>query len=349
MRAAAPLLCLLVACGPLHGVGGSGVVRTEAEWVTGPSSAQVPHAQHATAAATAAPALSGELAGELHFRMGEWDISGPFRLVLALPDRATCAAEANAAAAGPRGAPTATVTFRAAALPLPEFGLSDLHIEAEADLARNRVAIRRAEFSALGGHVALRPFEIDLATPENAPLALAATAELRGLALAQLASFIPEAVREASGRVSGTVQVSWSEATGLQLGTGALHIEADTAAHIHLAAMPGFLTQHTTPRFVWLPPGFGRLARWLALDNPAYGTLAEIETGTQPLRVETLHVALYPDGPDGPRSAAVHLTARPTSGAVVKQLRFDINLSGPLDQVLRLGTSDALRLNFGKP
>jgi len=275
------------------------------------------------------PALAGELVGELHFRLGESAVNGPFTLAFSsVPESLT-----------------ARISFRAAEFPLPELELSDLAVEAEFEFPRNVVRVRVAEFGALGGRVSLRPFEIDLGSADA--VSIVAIAELHGLALDQLASFVPEAVREASGRVSGEVRLSWSEESGLQLGSGALRIEPDAQAQLRLTAMPGFLTQHTTPRFFWMPASFGRLARWLALDNPAYDTLTEIEEGTQPLHVESLHVALYPDGPDGPRSAAVSLVARPVSGAVVKQLRFDINVSGPLDQVLRLGTSDSVRLNFG--
>jgi len=275
------------------------------------------------------PALGGEFAGKLNFRLGEWVVNGPFALSLS-------------STPGPL---TAKLSFCAAALPLPELALSDLRIEAEVELPRNVVRIRVTEFGALGGRVSLRPFEIDLGNADG--VSVVAIAELHGLALDQLATFVPEAIREASGRVSGEVRLSWNAAEGLQLGSGALRIEPDAHAQLRLTAMPSFLTQHTTPRFFWMPASFGRLARWLALDNPAYDTLAEIEEGTQPLHVESLHVALYPDGPDGPRSAAVSLVARPVSGAVVKQLRFDINVSGPLDQVLRLGTSESVWLNFG--
>jgi|GEM_PF-744676 len=282
--------------------------------------------------------FAGELTGELSFRVGEWAVSGPFRLKLRM---------GGAGRVGETGLPLLLwVSFRAAELPLPELELSDLRIEAEVDLARNLARVSVAEFTALGGRVSLRPFEIDLGNADA--ISVEAIAELHGLALDQLAVFVPEAVREARGGVSGEVSLSWSAASGLQVGSGALRIDADAEdAQLRLAAMPGFLTQHTTPRFVWMPASLGRLARWLALDNPAYDTLEEIEEGTQPLHIESLHVSLYPDGLGGPRSAAVSLVARPISGAVVKQLRFDINVSGPLDQVLRLSASDSLRINFG--
>jgi len=281
------------------------------------------------------PALGGEFAGDLHFRSGELAVNGPFHVELAVRREADDASESV----------VAKLSFRAAELPLPGLELSDLQIEAEIEWPRNVARFRVAEFNALGGRVALRPFEINLGNAEA--ISVGVTAELRGLALDQLARFVPEAVREASGRVGGEVRLSWSEAGGLQVGSGALLIEPDAHAQLRLTAMPGFLTQRTTPRFFWLPARLGRVARWLSLENPAYATLAEIEEGAQPLHVEALHVALYPDGPEGPRSAAVSLLARPLSGAVVKQLRFDINVSGPLDQVLRIGASDAIRLNFG--
>jgi len=274
--------------------------------------------------------LNGDLAGELSFRSGEWAVDGPFTLALSSTPEPL----------------TAVLSLRAAELPLPELDLSDLAVEAQIELLRSVAHVRSVEFAVLGGRVSLRPFDIDWSSASEA-LSLSATAELHGLSLERLAAFVPEAVHEASGRVSGQVHLSWSQEGGLQIGTGTLHIDVDSTAQLRLVAMPGFLTQHTSPRFVWMPASFGRLARWLSLDNPAYDTLAEIEEGTQPLRVETLHVVLYPDGPGGPRSAAVSLVAHPLSGAVVKRLRFDINVAGPLDQVLRLGASDTVRLNFG--
>jgi len=298
-----------------------------------PDSGQLPTGQLGLAAE-----FAGELTGELHFRVGEWAVSGPFCLKLRMGETERV---------GETGLPLLLlVSFRADELPLLELELSDLAVEAEVDLARNVARVSVAELTAFGGRVSLRPFEIDLGNAEA--ISVEAIGELHGLALDQLAAFVPEAVREASGRVSGAVRLSWGAASGLQVGSGALRIDADAEdAQLRLAAMPGFLTQHTTPRFVWMPASLGRLARWLALDNPAYDTLAEIEEGTQPLHIEALHVSLYPDGLGGPRSAAVNLVARPVSGAVVKQLRFDINVSGPLDQVLQIGASDTVRLNFG--
>jgi len=295
--------------------------------------------------------LSGELSGELSFRMGEWAVSGqwavsgPFRVELRRDELGETGEMDETREAKAGLLPLVLISFCASEVTLPGFVLGDLRLEVFGDLARKVATVSVVEFTALGGRVSLRPFEVDLGNADA--ISVEAIAELHRLALDQLAAFVPKAVREASGRVDGEVRLSWSAERGLELGAGTLRIDADAQAQLRLTAMPSFLTQHTTPRFTWMPASFGRLARWLALDNPAYATLAEIEEGTQPLHVESLHVELYPDGPDGPRSAAVSLVARPVSGAVVKQLRFDINVSGPLDQVLRLGASDSVRLNFG--
>ncbi|KXU35549.1 hypothetical protein AXK11_06040 [Cephaloticoccus primus] len=276
-------------------------------------------------------ALSGEVAGEFAFTSasGEVSVAGPFRVNLSTDESLRAQLSLSA--------PEASV---------PGLLLRDLKIEAQADAARRVLEVSVAEFSALGGQVALRPFAIDF-SEEAGPPVLSVIAELRGFSLAQLSDFVPETLREASGRISGQIALRWSAAGGLQIGEGALSIHADEAPQITLTAMPGFLTQHTTRRIQILPASFGRLARWLSLENPAYDTMEAVELGTQPLAVESLSVALYPDGPDGPRSAAVSLVARPVSGAVVKRLRFDINVSGPLDQVLRLGATDSVSLNFG--
>jgi hypothetical protein len=79
--------------------------------------------------------------------------------------------------------------------------------------------------------------------------------------------------------------------------------------------------------------------------------LQRIELGQVPLAVESLDFQLYPDGAGGSRSAQVRVVARTTeAGDVVEKVTFTVNVSGPLDQVLRLGMDERakIRVNAAK-
>jgi hypothetical protein len=192
-----------------------------------------------------------------------------------------------------------------------------------------------------GGRITLSPFTVDPENPE-----VTTTAELAGLAMAELARLIPAALASAAGRIEGRIAVQWSEAAGFQPKSGKLSIEPDAPATLRLAATPGFLTQHLPERIQLLPAWLRLPANWLAPVNPAYGTLESIEMGRQDLQVEQLRVALYPDGPEGARSAVVEVTARPAAGSAVELVSFTVNVAGSLQQVLQLGLDDRANLIF---
>lgn len=207
--------------------------------------------------------------------------------------------------------------------------------------ADGRIEVRRAEVDVFGGRVALSPFTFDPANPE-----VTTTAELTGLAMAEMAKLIPTALTAAAGRIEGRIAVQWSEAAGFQPRSGSLNIATDTPATMRLAATPGFLTQHLPERIQLLPAWLRLPANWFAPVNPAYGTLERIEMGREELQVDRLRVALYPDGPEGARSAVVEVTARPAAGNVVELVSFTVNVAGSLQQVLKLGMDDRASLNF---
>lgn len=209
-------------------------------------------------------------------------------------------------------------------------GLPDGHIE-----------VRRVELEVLGGRVALAPFTLDPAT-----MLVRVQAEVTNLALKEIAALLPETLADAKGRLSGKMEVRWSPTVGFEPGRGALQIHADEPAALRLAATPGFLTQHMPERIFLLPEKLGALAKWFAPKNPAFDSLRHIELGEDSLTVEKMKVELYPDGPDGVRSATVEVTARPPKGSIVEQVSFTINVAGPLKQVLDLSLDDRARINF---
>jgi len=203
------------------------------------------------------------------------------------------------------------------------------------------VSVRRAEIAVLGGMVRVRPFAAD-----PARLEIRTTADLAGIALGEVAGLVPTALAAARGRLDGHIAIAWSQATGFKPQGGALRVAADTPATIRLASTPGFLTQHLPERIKLLPDWLRLPPTWFAPVNPAYGTLEEIERGEQDLTVEQLRVELYPDGPDGARSATVKVAARPAAGSAVERVSFTVNVAGPLQQVLEIGLDERARLNF---
>lgn len=250
----------------------------------------------------------------------------------------TADAELHLTPAGPR--------LQALHLNVPEAEAAGLTIRnialAAIGEASARLIVERASADLLGGRIALRPFSLDPLSPE-----VNTSADLQGVGLGDLAALVPEALSEAKGQLSGRVAVHWSAKVGLSPGEGSLVVMPDAPATLRLKATPGFITQRVPERLLWLPSSLGVVARLLALPNPAYDTLRRIELGELPLQVEKMDIRLFPDGPDGARSAVAHIETRPPGDTLVKRVTFDVNLAGPLTEVLRLGSDDRVKISTG--
>lgn len=234
-----------------------------------------------------------------------------------------------------------TVRLTAGILNAADVNASALLVEAVGGRNGN-IEVRRVEIAALGGLIVLDPFNVDLENPK-----LQLTANLAGLAMAELAKLLPKALADGQGRIDGRIRANWSPVGGFQPREGSLTVSPGTPAAIRLAPAPGFLTQHLPERIALMPSWLRLPAQWLAPVNPAYEPLQRIELGQETLTVDLLRVALYPDGVSGPRSAVVEVMARPSEGGVVESVSFTINLAGPLQQVLQLGLDDRARVKFG--
>jgi len=220
-------------------------------------------------------------------------------------------------------------------------GLDDIAVNVAGEVG-GELRVTRAEFGLFGGRVQVLPFALPRPGTETG-----LEARLRDVALEQLAPLLPAAVQSVQGRLHGTVTAAWSAEGGLRPGTGGLVITPEANASMRLAPAPGFLTGHMQARITWLPAWLGMIARRLSVENPAYDALSNIEMGRTALAVDQLEVRLNPDGPDGARSATVAVVARPATGGVVEKVSFTINVAGPLEQVLRLGTEGKVRVQMG--
>lgn len=205
--------------------------------------------------------------------------------------------------------------------------------------ADGQVRVAEASLAVLGGRASLAPFATKLLVP-----AIATTVIVEKLSLAELSPFLPKSVAAAQGLLNGSIGVTWSEADGFAAGNGAMALDVNVAASVRLAPAPGFLSSRVPARFELLPSWAGPLQRWFSADNPAYATLRAIEMGETSLIVQTLSVQLGPtDGVEG-RTASVRLVAHPPNSDVVKQVGFDINVAGPLADVIGLGLKQKISI-----
>ena len=203
------------------------------------------------------------------------------------------------------------------------------------------VTLSEARVEIAGGEVVVDPATIPLSPP-----ALDLNFRVLNVGLQDVAALVPASLADARGRIDGAVRISWSERDGFQLGVGELRLGEHEPASVRLAATPGFLTDHVPRYFELMPTWAGPLARWLRPENPAYADMEQIEMGRTELRVESLRVSLTPEGDDRGRTASVILTAQPMqASSVVEKVTFEINVSGPLRHVLKLGLEQPFSLS----
>lgn len=191
------------------------------------------------------------------------------------------------------------------------------------------VHVSRAACEMLDGRVEVAPFSFPLAKP-----AVKTDVRVQQIELAQLASLLPPVLSAASGKISGRIALAWNAESGVQPGSGRLQIDPGSTVTIRLAPQPGFFTSAVPPTISVLP---GPLAKLVKVTNPAYEPLRAMEMGESRLEVSALEVGLSPDGDAQGRTARLVFTARPENREDVEFVKFEVNVKGPLADVLRLG------------
>lgn len=209
-------------------------------------------------------------------------------------------------------------------------------------VAGERVNVDEAGLEIAGGEVSARPFTYVFAAP-----ALDVSLGMRRVGLQDLVVFMPETFSDARGRVDGTLRLTWSPERGVEVGAGELAVEKSEPTVVRLTSNPGFLTESMPARFTFLPVKWGWLSRLFSARNEAYDTLSEIERGKLALRVESMEVRLSPEGDARGRTARVLMRARPEQGGTaVGSVNFEINVSGPLAYLLRIGMGRNLSMEL---
>lgn len=205
-----------------------------------------------------------------------------------------------------------------------------------------RIHFSSTKFTAYGGVIGIAPFSFDPKAP-----AVATSVRVEGIDSASLAAFLPGGIAEANGRFSGELALRWSPETGVVPGVGQLRLIKAPDSAIRLSSAPGFFTSNMQPRLFFLPPSLGFLQRVFSLKNPAYDTLKQIEEGKMPIAVDAITINFTPDGDEKGRSASVVIAARPSDPrSAVKNLRINVNVTGPLTEVLRMGTASRVQIGF---
>lgn len=202
--------------------------------------------------------------------------------------------------------------------------------------------VKSARVEIAGGEVSAKPFDLIMTRPS-----LDVTAIMSRVGLQDLVVFVPTTLSEAQGRVNGRLRIRWDPDNGIQIGAGELSVDKSEPTTLRLVSSPGFLTEKVPARFTFLPASFGIFSRWFSSPNDAHRALAAIEAGQVRLTVDALEVRLTPDGDERGRTASVLVRARPEQGAsAIGEVTFEINVSGPLAAVLRLGMEQSFSLQM---
>jgi hypothetical protein len=199
------------------------------------------------------------------------------------------------------------------------------------------VEVQSVRIEIAGGEVTAEKFNVSLES-KNVRVDLL----MSRVGLQDLIVFAPTTLSEASGRIGGKLSLEWSPSVGLQIGVGELSLDKSEPTMLRLVSTPGFLTKNVPVRLVLIPQ-LGPLKWLFSPKNPSYPTIKEIELGKLGLKVDMLEVHLTPDGDKQGRSASVYIRARPErEGGSVREVTFEVNVAGPLAEVLRIGMQQNL-------
>ncbi len=212
--------------------------------------------------------------------------------------------------------------------------------------ADGTVRVTRAECGVLEGRITLTPFELKPGQRE-----VRTTVEFTAVDLGSLGKFLPSALADARGLVSGRMELGWDLSRGLTVASGALRPGGGKSAAIKLTPAPGFLTErlplNMRERISLLPEWLGPMRKLFAPANPAYPILRAIELGESSLDVTEFEIGLSLDGDARGRSAHIVAMTRPTvRGTVVDSVRFEFNVTGPLADLVRLLAGGRVNLNL---
>jgi hypothetical protein len=183
-----------------------------------------------------------------------------------------------------------------------------------------RIDVASARLRTLGGSLTAEPFTLRL---DQA--ALEATVLADGLDIAEILALSQGVPATAFGRVNGRLPLRIDSA-GLRFGTGWLELKNGVRAEVQLKAA-------------------GLLTNGVSQTSPTYPLLQKVESGLLRLHLTELRIDVRPPNAPPGRSAQIHLAGEPVDPAVKAPVSLDINVNGPLEQLINLGMDK--RMSFG--
>ncbi len=132
--------------------------------------------------------------------------------------------------------------------------------------------------------------------------------------------------RSAQGRVAGAIRLGL-RAGEISVGAGHLEIPEGTTAIVAFQPSPGLLTSYVPAQVAKIYPGLGA-----------------IEEGRTPLEARVLRLVFQPEPDADGRRAKIRLEGRPLDPKLIAPLELDINVSGPLESVLRRAFDSRLHI-----
>lgn len=189
-------------------------------------------------------------------------------------------------------------------------------------LAGGAVQVSSATLAIFGGELQIGAMVVSEATRD-----FSVTAHVKGIDVGKLLLLLPPVLATAQGRLDGQIALG-RDASGLQIGVGRLALRHGETADLRFAPTPGLLS-----------------SRLPAAVKQHYPGLGQLETGGIPLRAELLELVLTPAGDEQGRTAAVRIVGGPSDPALKAPVDLQINVRGPLDSLVKFGTS--ANLHFG--
>ena len=133
---------------------------------------------------------------------------------------------------------------------------------------------------------------------------------------------------KASGRVDGRLPMRIDE-HGLRLGTGWLQLKKGVYAEMQLSA-EGLLTGGMSPK------------------STSYVVMKRVESGLLRLKLGALRLDVRPPDAQRGQTARLHLEGDPVDSSVKAPVILDLNVNGPLEQLLNFGLKDNVSFGAGK-
>ncbi len=185
--------------------------------------------------------------------------------------------------------------------------------------------LEQARIGVLGGEL-----EVARASVAFNAASFSVAARMSGVQLGELIPLLPPLFSSARGRLDGRVELR-SDPEGLRIESARLALRGGETAELRFLPTPGIISSQ-------LP----------ALVRQYYPGLVQLETGGVPLLAEQLEVSLDAAGDEEGRTALVSITGGPADPALRAPVVLEVNVRGPLDQVVAFGTHSRLRFGAGK-